>query len=287
MASAKKKRLGKGLDALLTTRDVDAGSAGDDSSARVLQLDPRSITPNPRQPRLQFDEDSLEELSASISRDGIQEPVLVRRKGGSYELVSGERRVRAAVLADCETIPAICKDVSDRDMLKLGLVENIHREDLNPIELAKAYQTLIDEFGWTQEELARELGKRRVTVTNTLRLLNLPEDVRDLVAKGELSMGHAKALLALGSARAQSAAARKVVAKGLSVRETERMATPKRTKSKTPAAKNPYVAEIEDDLRKRLGTRVTVRTKSAQRGRIEIEYFNLDELDRILDILRD
>jgi len=293
VAEPRKKGLGKGLGALISV-DLDRPPAGPkpaeplmDDENRILQLDPHAIHPNPTQPRKAFDEESLQELAESIRRDGVQEPVIVRRTGDAYELVTGERRVRAAIMADLKTIPALCRDVADSDMLKLGLIENIQREDLNPIELAQAYQSLINEYRYTQEQLADEVGKKRVTVTNTLRLLNLPPDLQGFVIDGSLTMGHARALLALPSQDAQRAAARKVITRGLSVRQTEKLAAPPGPKHKKPAPpKDPNVAKIEDDLRGVLGSKVTVRTMSGHRGRIEIEYYSLDDLDRILKVMR-
>ena len=258
-----------------------------DDENRILQLDPHAIHPNPKQPRKAFGEESLQELAESIKRDGVQEPVIVRKTGDAYELVTGERRVRAAIMADLKTIPALCRDVPDSDMLKLGLIENIQREDLNPIELAQAYQSLINEYRYTQEQLADEVGKKRVTVTNTLRLLNLPPDLQAFVIDGSFTMGHARALLALPSADAQRAAARKVITHGLSVRQAEKLAAPHEPKQKKPAPpKDPNVAKIEDELRGVLGSKVTVRTMRGHRGRIEIEYYSLDDLDRILKVMR-
>jgi ParB family chromosome partitioning protein len=195
------------------------------------------------------------------------------------------------VLADKRAIPAVCRDISDRDMLKLGLIENIQREDLNAIEVAQAYQELIAEFGWTQEQLADEVGKKRATVTNTLRLLQLPDVVQDQVADGSLSMGHARALLALPSPSEQAAVARKAIAEGLSVRQVEQIAAARAERAGRGAAaksapeKDPNVVQIEDDLRRRLGTKVQLRSGDNGRGRIEIEYFSLDELDRLLALL--
>lgn len=308
MANVRKRGLGRGLDALLggaqastpapvettTTNGSETSDAGPTRTttgdAALLELDPRDLRPNPSQPRTTFREEALEELAESIRRDGVQEPVLVRKRSGQYELVSGERRVRAAIMADLPTVPAICRDVSDADMLKLGLIENIQREDLNAIELALAYQRLIDEFGWTQEELAEQIGKNRVTVTNTLRLLNLPKDVQAAVADERITMGHARAILAIPSARAQSLACRKVIEQGLSVRQTEKLATPKPTgadaQGRTAAPKDPNVAGLEDALRRSLGTRVHVRTRTKDKGTIEIEYYSLDDLERILSILQ-
>jgi ParB family transcriptional regulator, chromosome partitioning protein len=290
MASAKRRGLGRGLGALIpgTPQPADEEIAqAKDTSERLLYLDPRHIAPNPKQPRTAFGEEALEELAESIRRDGVQEPVIVRRAGEGYELVSGERRVRASVMADREIIPAICREVPDSDMLKLGLIENIQREDLNAIELARAYERLIEEFAWTQEQLASEVGKKRATVTNTLRLLNLPPMVQQAVADGDLSMGHARAILALDSPRGQEAACRKVIEQGLSVRQTEKLAEKDGPKPKEPAPeKDANLASIEDELRRRLGTRVALRPSGPARGKIEIDYFNLDDLDRILDLLR-
>jgi len=211
--------------------------------------------------------------------------VVVRKVGEKYELVSGERRVRASVMADMKTIPAVVREVSDRDMLRLGLIENIQREDLNPVETAQAYQELIEEFSWTQEQLAGEVGKKRVTVTNTLRLLNLPEVVQEMVADGSLTMGHAKALLTLESAAAQLAGARKIISQGLSVRQAEKLAAEAGKPPRKPAEKDPNIRQLEDSLRQSLGTKVSLKAQAGGRGRIEIEYFNLDELDRLLDRL--
>lgn len=297
MAKLRKGGLGRGLGALIsgTARDEDpeveirlAPAAGELDGQRILQLDPHGIKPNPKQPRVTFNEEALGELSESIRRDGVFEPIIVRKSGAGYELVSGERRVRASIMAGLETVPAICRDVSDADMLKLGLIENIQREDLNAIELAEAYQTLIGEFGWTQEDLSLEVGKKRTTVTNTLRLLNLPADVQRAVAEGAISMGHARALLALKSTKDQSAACRLIVERDLSVRQAEKLASPPKPRAKRESARNPHVAAIEDDLRNSLGTKVTLRSQGADasKGTIEIEYYSLDDLDRILDVLR-
>ena len=292
MANPKKKALGKGLGALISvTSEADHTQAfqpqGVPDEARILELDPHAVKPNPKQPRHAFSEESLEELAASIKRDGMQEPVIVRKAGEAYELVSGERRVRAAIMAELAAVPAICRDVSDGDMLKLGLIENIHREDLNPIELAEAYQDLLNESGWTQEQLAGEVGKKRVTVTNTLRLLNLPPDLQNQVMQGALSMGHAKALLAIEYPDRQRAAARKIVLQGLSVRQAEKLAAPSKSKAKRePEKRDPNVVNVEEELQRRLGTKVMLRTTKKQRGKIEIEYYNLDDLERILAVLR-
>lgn len=291
MANMKKKGLGKGLGALIggapfsVDKIPETGEALPDG-AKLILLDPREIQPNPKQPRRVFAEESLTELAESLRRDGMQEPVIVRKAKDGYELVSGERRVRASVMADLDRIPAICRKVSDRDMLKLGLIENIQREDLNAIELALAYQQLIEEFKCTQEELAEQIGKNRVTVTNTLRLLHLPEVVQEQVADGSLTMGHAKALLSIESPTAQMAAARKIIKQGLSVRQAEQLAAQSKPKEKKVAAKDPNISQIEDSLRRSLGTKVSLKAGKNGRGRIEIDYYSLDELDRLLKLFR-
>ncbi len=296
MANLKKRGLGKGLDALLSGRPPIPAAvsstppplSSDEPVAegdRVLHLDPRLIEPNPKQPRSVFNEEALDELAESIRQEGVQEPIIVRRRGEIYELVSGERRVRASIMADQETVPAICREVSDTDMLRLGLIENIQREDLNAIELAQAYQKLIEEFGWTQEELADHVGKKRATVANMLRLLHLPDEVQRDVAEGKISMGHARALLAIDDPKALQAACRKVIIQGLSVRQTEQLSAPPNPAKPKPH-KDPDIAGLEDELRRALGTRVSVHPSGKSKGRIEIEYYNLDDLERILDIVR-
>jgi len=217
--------------------------------------------------------------------------VLVRKVGAKYQLISGERRVRASVLADADTIPAICRDVSDSEMLRLGLIENIQREDLNAIEEARAYQKLISAFSWTQDELSRQVGKKRATVANALRLLNLPAEMQEAVARDVISMGHARALLAVENAVLQRGLFKKTVDDGLTVRQiellTSQASTNKRkARQKPPVAKDPNITALEDDLRKRLGTRVAVCPSGPSKGKLEIEYYSLDDLDRILDIIR-
>lgn len=295
MAGPKKKGLGRGLGALITTSMEDISEQQQETptgkplrdGSHLLHLDPTELSPNPHQPRATFNEEALQELSESIRRDGVIEPIIVRKKGDGYELVSGERRVRASIMADVRDIPAICRNYSDEEVLKLGLIENIQREDLNPIELANGYEQLLSAFHWTQEELAREVGKKRATITNTLRLLHLHPIVQQHVIEGAITMGHARAILAFDIPEQQVAACRKIVAQGLSVRQAEKLATPKQrngaSKTKTP---DPHVAQIESDLRHRFGTKVHVHHGTDHKGRIEIEYYNLDDMDRILLLLK-
>lgn len=294
MADTRKKALGKGLGALIgpssesiAAETPPATQAVLKDGSRLLELNPKIIKPNPHQPRKSFEEDGLAELADSIRRDGIQEPVVVREHDGAYELVSGERRVRASVLAELDVIPAVCRRVTDEDMLRLGIIENIQREDLNPIELAHAYQQLVESFSWTQDELSQQVGKKRVTVTNTLRLLGLPDDVQKHVVTGELTAGHARALLALDTPHAQREGCRAVIKQGLSVRQTEKLsAAPGEKKSTPTVVRDPHVEQVEDELRGRFGTRVHLKTGEHNRGKIEIEFYNLDDLERILAMLR-
>lgn len=304
MADAKRKGLGRGLGALISSpASLDAAPGGREpvpdepastgSRRELLQLNPRDVLPNPHQPRTHFDEAALEELAESIRHNGVHQPIVVRRRGDAYEIVSGERRVRASILAEVETVPAVVREVSDEDMLKLGLIENIQREDLNPIELARAYQELADRFGWTQEEIARQVGKKRATVTNTLRLLNLAPEVQEHLIRGDLTMGHARALLAVENPAAQVKACREVLARGMSVRQTENLAAAKTVASKrgasspaTSAKPDAHLAAVEDELRRKFGTRVRITANKEYRGKIELDFYSLEELERILDLLR-
>ncbi len=294
MASTKKGGLGKGLGALIpSVGDLDrAASAAQppkalEDGSLLIMINPRELRPNPRQPRQYFDEEGLQELAHSIRNDGLQEPVIVRKSDGEYQIVSGERRVRACILAEFDAIPAICREVSDDDMLKLGLIENIQREDLNSIELARAYRALTDDFDWTQDELAAQVGKKRATVSNTMRLLNLPEEVQEFVIEGAITMGHARALLALESPTKMAHICRRIIREELSVREVEKITSPAKTKTaKSPAPKDPHVESIEDDLRRRLGTKVHLKASAEWKGKIEIDFYDLDDLERILNLLR-
>jgi ParB family transcriptional regulator, chromosome partitioning protein len=295
--SAQKKKLGKGLGALIGGSGAMAQmdpvpikempSALPDGTELVL-IDPRTVYNNPKQPRREFVEEHLQELAQSIRNEGVLEPVVVRkRENGEYELVSGERRVRASILAELAMVPAVCRMVSDSDMLRLGIIENVQREDLNPIELARAYGQLLEEMQCTQEELSNVVGKRRATITNTMRLLQLPEDIQDHVIQQTITMGHARALLSLGSPEEQRIACRKIIEGGLSVREAEKVTKPTKAKGNgTPVAEDPHITAIEDQLRKRFGTRVNLKCDAQQRGKIEFYFYSLDDLDRILDLLR-
>ena len=276
-----KTALGKGLDALLP-----------EGGGEVIEIELRRIAANAEQPRKVFREETLKELAASIREKGIIQPVLVRREpDGSFMLIAGERRMRAAHMVGLKTMPAIVRKGDEEDVLEVALIENIQREDLNPMETARGFKQLIDRFGLSQEELSKKVGKERATVANYLRLLSLPKAVIELVNSGELSMGHARAVLAIVGERAQVKAARKIVAGGLSVREAEKLAkgtsAPLKDKKDTSAAisKDPNVRALEQKLIKSLGTKVRLKHKGKKGGVLEIEYYSLEELDRIVELL--
>ena len=285
---AKRKGLGRGLEALLSP----SASADDTAPAgqlRDLGLD--LIQRGRYQPRTQFDQGALEELAESIRSQGVVQPVVVRPLAtGRFELIAGERRWRAAQLAGLGAIPAVVRDVDDESALALALIENIQRENLNPLEEAVALSRLIDEFELTHEAAATAVGRSRAAVSNLLRLLDLGPESRELLASGELEMGHARALLPLSSSN-QAAVAREVVARALSVRETEALVR-KRTaeasgRGKKPAAGvDPDIRSLQNELSEKLGSAVRIEHRASGKGRLVIEYGSLEELDGVLDLLR-
>lgn len=276
-----KQALGKGLGALIP--DLSTLDDKERKALGISEIELDKIIPNEYQPRKFFDDEKLKELAASIKEQGVIQPVIVHRTGGGYQLIAGERRWRASRIAGLKTIPALVKEATKRELLEMALIENIQREDLNPLEAAEAYKRLQDEFKLTQEDLARRVGKERSTVTNFLRLLNLPREVKQELATGALSMGHAKALLSLERVRDQVQAATMIVRKGLSVREAEALATRLKNPSKEKKARQSHeLKSVEEKLKKTLGTKVTIAPK-AKGGRIVIEYYSAEELDRILE----
>lgn len=244
------------------------------------------IKPNPFQPRKAFDDEQLQELVGSIQEKGILQPLMVRRKGSGYELIAGERRWRAAQKAGIKEVPIIIKDVPDSGLLELSLIENIQRENLNPVEEAEAFKRLMDQFHLTQEEISKQVGKDRTTITNAIRLLKLPQDIRQSLVDGSISMGHARAFLSLDGPEKQRLALKKVLAGGLSVRQTENLVKRLGLRSSPSFSKriqewNPLVEELQ----RALGTKVKIIARG-KRGKIEIEFYSRDELDRIIDLLR-
>lgn len=274
-----KMALGRGFEALIPEKGEE-----------ILHLEINRIFPG-EQPRKIFRDSSLKELASSIKEKGVLQPIIVSRVGdGSFRLIAGERRLRAAQIAGLKKIPAIVKNVASKDSLEIALIENIQREDLNPIETAEAFNRLIKDFDLTQEGLSERVGKERATVANYLRLLRLPEEIKSLVSDGSLSMGHARAILSIEGKAHQIEAARRIIKKGLSVREAETIAKNiallevKKSKTARPH-KDPQIASLEDKLKKSLGTKVRIQHKGKNGGKIEIEYYSLDELDRLLEIL--
>jgi ParB family transcriptional regulator, chromosome partitioning protein len=276
-----KKALGRGLSALFE------GGSAESQGTRVAEIEIHRIIPNRYQPRRAFDEETLRELTESVRRDGILQPVVVRQgQDGQYELVAGERRWRAAQAAGLLKIPAVIKEATDAELIALALIENIQRQDLNPIEAARAYQRLVQEFRMTQEEVALRVGKDRSSVANLIRLLVLPVELQEEVRTGRLSMGQARALLSLSRSADQIRTARQVIKKALSVRQTERLV--KRLQEKrSPKGLNrlqPGMNEGEERLRRHLGTRVKIVPKT-KGGNIMIQYCDLSDLDRIIGLI--
>jgi ParB family chromosome partitioning protein len=277
-----RKALGRGLGALLSSdRTIDLGS-------EPTEVDVDAIVPGPMQPRTHFDEGSLEGLADSIRSHGIVQPLLVRRQGEGYELIAGERRWRAAKLAGLAKVPVVVKDVADKDLLEIALIENIQRENLNAIEEAQAYRRLIETVGLTQEELATRVGRDRSYITNYLRLLKLPDDLQKLVVEGRLSTGHARTILGLSHVDLQRKVARQVIDGGLSVRATEHLVRKavEGTPAKTASTVDPNIRAAETKLRRVLGTQVRiVQLRGDGHGKVEISFFSNQDLDRIYNLL--
>jgi ParB family chromosome partitioning protein len=294
-----RKALGRGLDALIPTGPAggEAGTATADGAGAELrpgaaphEVDIDRIQPNRYQPRQFFDAVKLDELAESMRQNGVLQPLVVSPRGDGFELVAGERRLRAARIAGLTRVPVVVRDVGGRESLKLALLENVQREDLNPIEEAQGYRRLIEEFDMTQLELAERLGKSRSAVANAMRLLHLPPELQDRIRSGEISAGHARALLAAPTLDEQQELASIVRERSLSVRETETLAQGRRAKpgDRKPSASvapNPALQELERRLEQRLGTRVRIhaRRPDGSSGRIEIEYYSLPELERIFE----
>lgn len=275
-----KHGLGRGLDALIPTQQ--------EGIETIQEINIDEIVVNNKQPRKDFDEEKLEELAASMEQHGVLQPVILRKVGRGYELVAGERRWRAAAKAGIKKIPAVVKELSDGDVLEIALIENLQREDLNPIEEASAYKQLMDEFGLTQEELAKRVGKSRSQIANTLRLLNLEEEILKFIFEGKLTAGHARALLSIEDKKLRYGLAKKISNEGLSVRQAEQLAQnllqKKEKKSSRQTTINPIMSDIAEKLQQSLGTKVRIRG-SEKRGKIEIEFYSSEELERILEVI--
>jgi ParB family chromosome partitioning protein len=282
--ATKRMALGKGLGALLP-------EFGQTESRALLYCGIEEIIPNPSQPRKHFDESKLQELAESVREKGILEPLLVRRTDQGYELIVGERRWRAAQKAGLREVPVLVKEVEGREAFEISLIENLQREDLNPIEEAEAFKHLIEEFNISQDDLSKRIGKDRTTITNTLRLLKLPLEVRNQLLQNRITSGHARALLSLENKEKQKELCALIIKKGLSVREAERLAKQwaEKSQKRRPSVKRPGDLEsqlhsLQDSLRKSLGTKVHI-TQKGNRGKIEIEYFSHEELERIVETI--
>ncbi len=282
----KKMALGRGIEALIP--DIDP--AHGDSTGEYFTCDVRLIRPNPFQPRIRFSQEELDELSRSILEQGILQPLMVRKAETGYELIAGERRLRAARMAGMNEVPVVVKNVSDGQLLEISIIENIQRQDLNALEEAEAYNRLMDEFHLTQEEVAVRVGKSRPAIANLLRLRQLPEPIKASLLDGTLTMGHARAILGADTPAQQHAAWKAVIAKGLSVRETEALV--KRLKNQKPEDRNPppksfdvYLSSLANDLSQDFGTRVKIKRKG-RKGKVEIEFYNDVDLDRLIGLLK-
>lgn len=298
MTTAKPRSgLGRGLGDLLQRTDPDLATRSGEAhqqppeGSRFEEVPVAAIQPNPKQPRTVFDSDALDELAASIGEFGLLQPIVVRPlPRGQYELVMGERRLRASQQAGLSTIPAIVRRTEDHDLLRDALLENLHRAQLNPLEEAAAYQQLLEDFGCTQEELSRRIKRSRPQISNTIRLLALPTAVQRRVAAGVISAGHARALLALDSAEAMERVAARIVAENLSVRAVEELvtvgesATQRNPRTQRPKQNTPEALELQEQLTDALDTRVTV-TSTGRRGRIVIEFAGTEDLNRLRDLL--
>lgn len=291
MALKKGKGLGKGLDSLIPAADIKPAS--EVVSEAEVMVNITKIEPNREQPRKDFDEEALKELAESIKQYGVIEPLIVQDRGDYYEIIAGERRWRASRLAGLKQVPVIIKDYTEQEIVEISLIENIQREDLNPIEEALAYKRLIDEFNLKQDEMAKRVGKNRSTVTNSLRLLKLNENVQQMLINKEISSGHARAILVIESKEQQYEVARKIFDESLSVRDTEKLVKelnnpvkPKKVEKKeTPEVMKILYSDLENKMRTILGVKVNITAKDSESGKIELEFYSKEQLESFLDKL--
>lgn len=293
--AVKKGGLGKGLDSLIANKvekKETVASAEKKDGAVLVAIS--KIEPNRSQPRKKFDEDALLELSESIKQFGVLQPLLVQKRTDYYEIIAGERRWRAAKLAGLKETPVIIKNLTEREIMEISLIENIQREDLNPIEEALAYKRLVSEFHMKQDEVAERVSKSRTAVTNAMRLLKLNENVQQMLIDDMLSTGHARALLAIENEELQYELAQKIFDEKLSVRDTEKLVKNVQNLKEDVSAKNEEIdrqlmavyRDLEEQMKRILGTKVSIHSKDKNKGKLEIEYYSQDELDRIIDLLR-
>lgn len=291
---AVKKGLGKGLDSLITDKVSKPVKPKSEHAADAVMIDIKKVEPNREQPRKKFDEDALIELSESIKQFGVLQPLLCQERDDYYEIIAGERRWRAAKIAGIKEVPVIIKKLSEQEIMEISLIENLQREDLNPIEEALAYKRLIDEFKLKQDEVAERVSKSRTAVTNAMRLLKLNEKVQQMVIDEMLTTGHARALLGIEDQDIQYVLAQQIFDQKLSVRDTEKlvksMQNEKKGKKKEPEKLDSKLlaiySDLEEQMKKIMGTKVLINSKNSNSGKIEIEYYSQDELDRIIDLIR-
>lgn len=284
--SAKKSALGKGLGALIPeTNNIEEKEI--ESNNTIREIDINKIVPNEEQPRKIFDEEKLTSLSESIKENGIIQPIVVVKDKEFYKIVAGERRWRAAKIAGIKKVPIIEKKLNDKEVMELSLIENLQREDLNPIEEAEAYKRLIDDFNLTQEAISTKVGKSRPVIANSLRLLNLHDKVKQYLIESTISVGHGRLLLEINDKEKQFEAAKRIIDDGLNVRQTEKLIKEileKKDRKKVPVKKDIYIKEMEDRLKNVLGTKVYINN-GKKKGKIEIEYYSKEDLERLIEIL--
>lgn len=295
MAAAKKGGLGKGLGALIaeaapveiTPSEKPAEKNEPDSPDTVKYIKTFDIMPNANQPRKTFDEEKIQDLANSIIEHGVIQPIVLRKKDNGYEIVAGERRWRAAIKAGLSEVPCLIRELDDEQNMLLAIIENMQREDLNPIEEAEGLNQMIVTYGMTQEQVSKSVGKSRPYITNSLRLLKLPEYVLELISSGKISAAHGRTVITIDEEEARKNLCSRIVKEGLSVRETERLAAEIGKPKKKPAkrVKNPNVSRVEEELKEVLGTKININQKGSK-GKIEIEFFSKDELERLIDMLK-
>jgi ParB family chromosome partitioning protein len=295
--ATKKNGLGKGLDSLITDKVNKPAAKTEEKNEKVVEgilVNINKVEPNREQPRKNFDEDALLELSESIKQFGVLQPLLVQDKKTYYEIIAGERRWRAAKMADLKEVPVIIKNLTEQEIVEISLIENIQRENLNPIEEAIAYKRLLTEFNLKQDEVAERVSKSRTAVTNSMRLLKLNEKVQQMVIDDMISTGHARALLGIDDMEKQYATAQKIFDEKLSVRETEKLVKKMQQEKDTPTKEKKVLdpkmeaifQDLEEKMKSVLGTKVSINQKDDKKGKIEIEYYSMDELDRIIDMIK-
>lgn len=294
MAASKNRGLGKGLDALFSSSEIKIPTEPTSDAERlenrgISYIDINDIKPNEKQPRKNFDEEKLEELATSIKEHGLIQPVILRHSEIGYEIVAGERRWRACRKAGIKEIPSIVKELTDEQNMLIAIIENMQREDLNPIEEAEGLNQMIESFGLTQEEVSKSIGKSRPYITNALRLLKLPEQIRNFLSEGKIATGHARAIAGIPDSKKQVEIAEYVIEKELSVREIEKLikelGSDKKKNTQKKAEKTPDVKRLEEDLKQIMGAKVNLSQKG-KKGRIEIEYYSREELERLIELLK-